>query len=146
MFGSNFTKFLFFLKQQISFFFKFCISLQGHEIMTSLYYLAKILYTLRSLSKYKIGEILCKQSKVWSFALWWAPFVQIVYSFNQKSTEELSLMTLNSDPKLKEKLTFCLKNDMRNLMNFNLISEKSENLHFDGIASSKVCNIWAKII
>ena len=42
-------------------------------------------------------------------------------------------MTLNSDPMFKEKLTFCLKNYMKNLMNFNLSSEKSENLHFDGI-------------
>ena len=55
-------------------------------------------------------------------------------------------MTLKSDPKFKEKLTFCLKNDMRNLMNFNLSSEKSENLHFDGIFLSKVCDVWDKII
>ena len=40
--------------------------------------LAKILYTLRSLLQYKFGEILCEQSKVWTFALWWAPFVQIM--------------------------------------------------------------------
>ena len=59
----------------------------------------------------------------------------------KKSTEELSLMTLHSDPKFKEKLTFCLKNDMRNLMNFNLSSEKSENLLFDGMFLSKVCNV-----
>ena len=50
-------------------------------------------------------------------------------------------MTLKSDPKFKEKLTFCLKNDMRNLMNFNSSSEKSENLHFDGIFFSKVRNV-----
>ena len=50
-------------------------------------------------------------------------------------------MTLNSDPKLKEKLTFCLKNDMRNLIIFNWSSEKSENSHFDGIFLSKACNV-----
>ena len=50
-------------------------------------------------------------------------------------------MTLKSDPHFEEKLTFCLKNDMRNLMNFNLGSGKSENLHFDGIFLSKVCNV-----
>ena len=33
---------------------------------------------------------------------------------------------------LKEKLTFCLKNDMRNLVNFNTSSGKSENLYLDG--------------
>ena len=32
-------------------------------------------------------------------------------------------MTLKSDPNFEEKLTFCLKNDMRNLMYFNLSSE-----------------------
>ena len=50
-------------------------------------------------------------------------------------------MTLKSDPHFEEKLTFCLKNDMRNLMNFNSGSGKSENLHFDGIFLSKVCNV-----
>ena len=33
----------------------------------------------------------------------------------------------------EEKLTFYLKNDMRNLVNYNLSRGKSENLHFDGI-------------
>ena len=32
---------------------------------------------------------------------------------------------------LKKKLTLNSKNDMRNLVNFNLSSGKSENLHFD---------------
>ena len=36
-------------------------------------------------------------------------------------------------PNSEEKLTFCLKNDTRNLMNFNPGSKKSENLHFDGL-------------
>ena len=42
-------------------------------------------------------------------------------------------MTLKSHPNFEEKLTFCLKNDIRNLMNFNSSSGKSENLYFDGI-------------
>ena len=50
-------------------------------------------------------------------------------------------MTLKSDPQFEEKLTSCLKNGMRNLMNFNSDSGKSENLHFDGIFLSKVCNV-----
>ena len=45
--------------------------------------------------------------------------------------EELSLITLKSDPNFEEKLTFCLKNNMRNLLNFNASCGKSENLHFD---------------
>ena len=41
-------------------------------------------------------------------------------------------MTLTKDQSFEEKLTFCLKNDMRNLVNFNASSRKSENFHFDG--------------
>ena len=44
----------------------------------------------------------------------------------KKNTEELSSMTLKSDPNFEEKLTFCLKNDMRNLINFNDSIRKSE--------------------
>ena len=41
-------------------------------------------------------------------------------------------MTLNSDvAKLEENLTLTSKNDMRNLVNFNVNSGRSENLHFD---------------
>ena len=40
-------------------------------------------------------------------------------------------MTLNKV--FVEKLTFCLKSDMRNLVNFNVNSGKSENMHFDGL-------------
>ena len=38
-------------------------------------------------------------------------------------------MTLKSDPNFEEKLTFCLKNIMNNLVNFNSNSGKSENSH-----------------
>ena len=75
--------------------------------------------------------------KVWKFALSWAPFVNRIESFSQKCTEELSLMTMKSDPNFKEKRTFSLKNDMRNLVNFR----EFENLHFDGLLLSKVCNV-----
>ena len=62
------------------FFFKFCITIQCHKIQLLYNFLAEILYTFnkRSLSKYKFGEISCEQSKVWNFALWWVPFVQIM--------------------------------------------------------------------
>ena len=40
-------------------------------------------------------------------------------------------MILKSDTKSEEKLTLDSKNDMRNLMNFNVSTGKSENLHFD---------------
>ena len=50
-------------------------------------------------------------------------------------------MTLKSGPNFEEKLTFCLKNDMRNLVNFNASSGKSENLNFDGLLLLKVFNV-----
>ena len=37
-------------------------------------------------------------------------------------------MTLKGDAIINEKLTFCLKNDIRNLVNFNASSEKSDNV------------------
>ena len=46
-------------------------------------------------------------------------------------------MTLKKDPKSEEKLTFCLKNDTRNFVNFNPSSGKSENLHFDRLLCRK---------
>ena len=40
---------------------------------------------------------------------------------------------MKSDAKFEEKLTLGSKNHMRNLVNFNLSSGNSENLHFDGL-------------
>ena len=40
-------------------------------------------------------------------------------------------MTMKSDVKFQEKLTLGSKIDMRNLLNFNASSGKSEKFHFD---------------
>ena len=40
-------------------------------------------------------------------------------------------MKLKSDANFEEKLTIGSKNDMRNLVNFNASSGKSEQFHFD---------------
>ena len=40
-------------------------------------------------------------------------------------------MILKSDAKFEEKLALVSKNDITNLVNFNVSSGKSENLHFD---------------
>ena len=40
-------------------------------------------------------------------------------------------MTLKSDAKFEGKLTLGSKNGMRNMVNFDVSSGKSENLHFD---------------
>ena len=82
--------------------------------------------------------------KVWKFALWWSSFVQSIQRFRWKSTEELCLITLKSDAKFEEKLTLGSKNDMRNLVNFNVSSGKSENLHFDVLFLSIAYKVWAK--
>ena len=46
-------------------------------------------------------------------------------------------MTLKGDAKFKRKLTCCLKNDIRCLVNFQARIRKSENLHFDRLLLSK---------
>ena len=50
-------------------------------------------------------------------------------------------MTLKSDGKVEEKLTFGLENDMSNLANFYQSTRKSQNSGFDGILLSKVENV-----
>ena len=41
-------------------------------------------------------------------------------------------MTLKSDAKFEETMTLRSKQDMRNMVDLNANSDKSENLHFDG--------------
>ena len=55
-------------------------------------------------------------------------------------------MSLKSDPNFEEKLTLFLTNDMRILVNFNVSSGKSQNLHFGGLLLPKVYNVWVKKI
>ena len=66
-------------------------------------------------------------SRKWKFALWSDPFVQSIYRFRWKNTEELCFMTLKSDAKFEEKLTFGSKSEMKNLVNFYPTSQKHEN-------------------
>ena len=47
-------------------------------------------------------------------------------------------MALKKDLNFEEKLTFCLKNDMRNLVKFNASSGNSENLYSDGLVRKYV--------
>ena len=46
-------------------------------------------------------------------------------------------MTLKSDAKFKDKLSFGFINDMRNWVNFHKSTQKSENLYFDGFFCPK---------
>ena len=53
-------------------------------------------------------------------------------------------MTLKSDPNFEEKLTLGFKNNMRNLVSFNVSSGKSENLHFELLLLSIAYKVSAK--
>ena len=53
-------------------------------------------------------------------------------------------MTLESDAKFEEKLALGFKNDMTNLVNFNVNSCKFENLHFVMLLSSIAYKVSAK--
>ena len=47
-------------------------------------------------------------------------------------------MALKSDETFEEELTYCLKNDVRNLANFHQITSNYQNWDFDGILLSKI--------
>ena len=53
-------------------------------------------------------------------------------------------MTLKRDTKFEEKLTLGSKTDMKNLVNFNMNSGKSENLYFDVLLLSMAYKVLAK--
>ena len=53
-------------------------------------------------------------------------------------------MKLKSDAKFEEKLTLGFKTDMRNLVNFNVNSSKSENLNFYVLLLSITYKVSAK--
>ena len=53
-------------------------------------------------------------------------------------------MTLKSDAKFEEKITYGLKNNMRNLANLYQSTWKFQNWDFDGILLSQVENVWAQ--
>ena len=53
-------------------------------------------------------------------------------------------MILKSDAKFEEKLTLGFKNDMRNLVNFNASSGRSENFHFGVLLLSIAYKVSAK--
>ena len=68
------------------------------------------------------------------------PFRAKNITFNLKSTEELSFMTLKSHAKSEEKVTCGLENDMRNLANFHQSTWKYQNWDLHRIILSKVEN------
>ena len=66
--------------------------------------------------------------------------LSIAYKVSAKNVQKNYLSWhWKKDPNFKEKLTFCLKNDMRNLVNFNPISGMSENLKSDCVVKN---DLW----
>ena len=59
--------------------------------------------------------------------------LSVAYKVSAKEVQTNYLMTLKKDPNFEEEeCNFCLKNGMRNLVNFNESSGNYKNLHFDG--------------
>ena len=120
MLGSKFPKFLSVLKQQISFSSNFSSIFSVMRHNSSVLFLVEILYTFNKRSKF--GEI-----ESLKFGTFMGSFCQNNIKFQPKGTEELSLLTLTSDAKFKEKLTCSFKYDMRNFLNFHPTIQKSES-------------------
>ena len=70
-----------------------------------------------------------EQLKVSKLGFWWDPLIQRK-SMSLKSTEELCVMTMKNDVKFEEELTCHFKTDMRNLMNFDPSTWKSQKFSF----------------
>ena len=52
-------------------------------------------------------------------------------------------MTIKNDAKFEDELSCRFKINTRNLRNIDLNTQKSTNLHFNGLLSFKVENAWA---
>ena len=78
------------------------------------------------------------------FTLWFVPSVKNMQSLIQKSTEEFSFTTQESDKKFEEKMTFVLENNEE----FDKFSPEhfkvgTQCLDFYGTLLSQVENVWA---
>ena len=64
-------------------------------------------------------------------------FLSKAYTVSARNFQRNCVMTLKGAAKFKRKLTCGLKNDIKNLVNFQVSSWKSKNLHFDWVSLSK---------
>ena len=112
------------------FFFKFYITLQYHEIyITPLYVFSWhcIYFQQKEPIKVQIWWNFTWAVKSLKYCTLMGSFCKNHVKFQLKSTEELSLMTLKSHAKFKEKLTCCFSFKLRNFVNFNPNTQKSKN-------------------
>ena len=92
----------------------------------------------------EFGKFLPEHSKVSKLGLLWDAFIRSKICMNLKFTGELCIMKMKNYLKLEEKLTCRFKIDMRNLKNFAPSTQKSKNLHFNGLVLNKVYSGWTK--
>ena len=78
----------------------------------------------------EFGKFSPEHSKVSKLGLWWDPFVKNRKFISLKFTEELCVMAMKNDTKIKEELTCRFKIDMRNLTNFDSSTLKSKKFVF----------------
>ena len=72
-------------------------------------------------------------------------FSPIAYKVSAKKVQKSISYDTDERSKLWRKTNFFfLKNEMKSLVNFNMSSGESHNLHFHGLLVSKVSNFWAK--
>ena len=74
------------------------------------------------------GKFSPEHLKVSKLGFWWDPLIQSRKNMSLKSTEELSVMTMNNDAKFEEELTCHFKIDMRHLTNFDSSTQKSKRI------------------
>ena len=67
-----------------------------------------------------------EHSKVSKLGVWWDTFIQSRKYMSLKFLEELCVMTMKNDAKLGEELKCRFKIEMRNLINFDLSTQKSQ--------------------
>ena len=74
----------------------------------------------------------------------WMLLSKAYRDLDQKIQKSMFHDTEEFDAKFEEKLILCSKNDMRNLVNLNVSSGKSENLPFDVLLLSIAYKVSAK--
>ena len=76
------------------------------------------------------GKFSPEQLKVSKLGFWWDPLIQSRESIRLKSPEKLRVMTMKNDANFEEELTCHFKIDLRNLMNFDPSTWKSQKFPF----------------
>ena len=112
--------------------------------------------TLKGVAKFKrkltcglkndIRNLVNFYASSWKSKNWHFDWIRLskVYKYLDEKIQKRYLMKLKSDPNFEEKLTLGSKNDMRNLVNFNVSRSKSENMHFDVLLLSITYRVSAK--